>query len=41
MIIIPIGIDCGNSDFLKKYNIRKFAYYRLIGLLLTMAYLIL
>jgi hypothetical protein len=25
MIIIPIGIDCGNSDFLKKYNIRKFA----------------
>jgi hypothetical protein len=25
MIIIPIGVDCGNADFLKKNNIRNFA----------------
>ena len=25
MIIVPIGIDCGVADILKKYKIRKFA----------------
>jgi len=26
MIIIPIGIDCGIADFLKKYNLRTFSF---------------
>jgi hypothetical protein len=25
MIIIPMGVDCGNAEFFKKNNIRKFA----------------
>ena len=25
MIIIPIGVDCGLADYLKKYNLRKFS----------------
>lgn len=25
MIILPIGVDCGNAEFLKKNNIRNFA----------------
>ena len=26
MIIIPIGVDCGNADFLRKNNLRELAF---------------